>query len=166
MKIRLLALAGVAAVALSTPALAGDGWYLGLGAGWDHQNSMRFQPQSPLTPPPAPIYGKSSDSALIAGAFGYKFDNGIRLEWEDSYASHDFTGNISGSSSTTAAMINGIYDLPLGDNWMLSLGGGVGLGEERVHSKTTIISTTGTQTTTATGDLAIGKSLGLEWQAR
>ena len=32
MKIRMLALAGVAAVALSAPAHAGDGWYLGLAA--------------------------------------------------------------------------------------------------------------------------------------
>ena len=37
MKLRLLAMATVAAAALSTPALAGEGWYLGLGGGWDNQ---------------------------------------------------------------------------------------------------------------------------------
>ncbi len=37
MKIRMIALAGVAALALSTPAMANEGWYLGLGAGWDLQ---------------------------------------------------------------------------------------------------------------------------------
>ena len=42
MKIRLLAMAGVAAMALSTPAMAAEGWYLGLGAGWDHENGLAF----------------------------------------------------------------------------------------------------------------------------
>ena len=41
MKLRLLAMATVAAAALSTPALAGDGWYLGLGGGWDNQPGIR-----------------------------------------------------------------------------------------------------------------------------
>ena len=40
MKLRLLAMATVAAAALSTPALAGDGWYLGLGGGYDDQNGI------------------------------------------------------------------------------------------------------------------------------
>ena len=41
MKLRLLAMATVAAAALSTPAMAGDGWYLGLGGGWDNQTGIR-----------------------------------------------------------------------------------------------------------------------------
>ena len=37
MKIRSIALAGVAVLALSVPAAASDatGWYIGLGVGWD-----------------------------------------------------------------------------------------------------------------------------------
>ena len=41
MKLRLLAMATVAAAALSTPAMAGDGWYLGLGGGFDEQSGIR-----------------------------------------------------------------------------------------------------------------------------
>ena len=40
MNLRMLAMATVAAAALSTPALAGEGWYLGLGGGWDQQESV------------------------------------------------------------------------------------------------------------------------------
>ncbi len=40
MKLRLLAMASVAAAALSTPAFAGDGWYLGLGGGYSGQQSF------------------------------------------------------------------------------------------------------------------------------
>ena len=43
MKIRTIALAGVAVLALSGPAAASDatGWYLGLGAGWDHMGNIK-----------------------------------------------------------------------------------------------------------------------------
>ncbi len=34
MKLRMIALAGVAVAALSSPAIAGEGWYLGLGGGY------------------------------------------------------------------------------------------------------------------------------------
>ena len=42
MKLRMIALAGVAALALSGPAAASNatGWYLGLGAGWDHMGNV------------------------------------------------------------------------------------------------------------------------------
>src|SRR4051812_48160102 len=62
MRIRLIALAGVAALALSTPAMAAQGWYLGLGAGWDQQNSLKFH----SVPTPTNIQTiKSKDGALI-----------------------------------------------------------------------------------------------------
>ncbi len=62
MKIRMIALAGVAALALSTPAMAADGWYLGLGAGWDQQNHI----STTSTVNPA-YFGttKSSSGALL-----------------------------------------------------------------------------------------------------
>ena len=40
----------------------------------------------------------------------------------------------SGNSSVTADMLNLVYDIPLGDKWKLSLGGGVGGGDVRIHS--------------------------------
>ena len=51
MKIRLAALAGVAALALSTPAMAAEGWYLGLGAGWDNQDNINAHATSGTTIP-------------------------------------------------------------------------------------------------------------------
>src|ERR1700761_8483725 len=87
MKIRMIALAGVAAMALGTPAMAADGWYLGLGAGWDHQNGFN----GTSVPLPTTFTGKSksSDGPLIAGSFGYAWDNGFRLEDEISWSGHD-----------------------------------------------------------------------------
>src|SRR5579862_6561302 len=76
MKIRLAALAGVAALALSTPAMAAEGWYLGLGGGWDHQNGIRGT--SSVAPTVTGV-AKSGDGAIIAGSFGYAWDNGLRL---------------------------------------------------------------------------------------
>ena len=76
MKIRMIALAGVAALALSTPAMAADGWYLGLGAGYDQQNGIKLT----SVPCSDTFSGKtnSSSGALLAGAFGYGWDNGFR----------------------------------------------------------------------------------------
>ena len=63
MKLRLLAMATVAAAAFSTPALAGDGWYLGLGGGWDNQ--VGYNVKSVGTPS---VIGKTNakDSAIGA----------------------------------------------------------------------------------------------------
>src|SRR5690348_7403661 len=51
MKFRTIALAGVTALALCGPAAASDatGWYLGLGAGWDHLGNFRvkYEPAGP-----------------------------------------------------------------------------------------------------------------------
>ena len=30
-------------------------------------------------------------------------------------------------------MVNFVYDIPLGDMWKLSLGGGLGAGDARIH---------------------------------
>src|ERR1700754_4110802 len=101
MKIRMIALAGVTALALSTPAMAAEGWYLGLGGGWDHQNGIRGT--SSVAPTVTGV-AKSEDGAIIAGTFGYAWDNGLRLEAEDAYTSHDFSNPIGGSSSITSFM--------------------------------------------------------------
>src|ERR1700722_740657 len=135
MKIRMIALAGVAALALSTPAMAADGWYLGLGAGWDQQNHI----STTSTVNPA-YFGttKSSSGALVAGSVGYAWDNGFRLEDEIGWSGHDLknaTGAQNGYDSTTADMINLVYDIPLDENWKLSVGGGIGEGSLRIHAQ-------------------------------
>ena len=42
MKLRIIALASASLIALATPAAAGgDGWYLGLGAGWSKMDELK-----------------------------------------------------------------------------------------------------------------------------
>ena len=101
MKLRVLAMATVAAAALSTPAMAGDGWYLGLGGGWDNQPGIRG------TSVPAPTLfnqkTNSSDNFIGAVAIGYKWaDTGWRLENELAFTQHDLsTATATGSSTAT-----------------------------------------------------------------
>ena len=81
MKLRLLAMASVCAVALSTPALAGEGWYLGLGGGWDNMQSMTMRPANA----PATFNASAKDSGIGVISLGYKWTNGWRLENEIGY---------------------------------------------------------------------------------
>src|SRR6478609_2565417 len=101
MKLRLLAMATVAAAALSTPAMAGDGWYLGLGGGWDNQPGIR----GTSVPAPALFNQKtnSSDNFIGAIAIGYKWaDTGWRLENELAFTQHDLTLGASTVAPTGA----------------------------------------------------------------
>ncbi|MEP6829388.1 MAG: outer membrane beta-barrel protein, partial [Rhizomicrobium sp.] len=131
MNIRMLALAGVAAVALSAPAHAAtEGWYLGLGGGYDQMTSVKAQ----SAPFPANFTRVgNSDSGIGMASFGYSWASGFRLENEISYTSHDAKAPFGGSSSVASTMVNLVYDIPLGDMWKLSIGGGVGAGNARVH---------------------------------
>ncbi|HJW42305.1 MAG TPA: outer membrane beta-barrel protein, partial [Rhizomicrobium sp.] len=135
MKLRSIALTGVALAALSVaPAMANDtqGWYLGLGVGYDHMDPIHV-----VTAPPLSAHADlgQGDTALVAGSFGYKWASGLRLEFEAGYDSHDqhghnppFAGTLSGTNSLKSALVNFIYDWNLGSNWSLSFGGGVGAG--------------------------------------
>ncbi|HTC84306.1 MAG TPA: outer membrane beta-barrel protein, partial [Rhizomicrobium sp.] len=131
MKLRLLAMATVAAAAFTTPALAGEGWYLGLGGGWDSQTGYR------MTSVPAPaINGKlnSNDAAIGAVAIGYKWPEGFRLENEVAFTQHDTSLNGAGAFAATGGnqiisdMVNLAYDFPISDTWKLTVGGGLGVG--------------------------------------
>src|ERR1700749_3483926 len=100
MKLRLLAMATVAAAALSTPALAGDGWYLGLGGGWDNQPGIRG------TSVPSPTFTQktnSNDNFIGAIAIGYKWAEGWRLENELAFTQHDLSlaGGTGGNQITS-----------------------------------------------------------------
>lgn len=133
MRLRTIMLAGVAALFVS-PALAADGWYIGLGAGWDHLRDPTVVGDG--------IDGKlnTKDSAIVAATLGYKFDAPFRLELEDGWDRHstnDFTsGGLSfpsdGHAEVRSAMINGIYDVHVLPRIRLSLGAGAGVGNSRI----------------------------------
>src|ERR1019366_10008625 len=134
MKLRLLAMATVAAAVLSTPALAGDGWYLGLGGGYDGQNGI-----SGRSVPQPTAFGRTdhSDSAIGAAAVGYAWPEGWRIENEFAFTQHNISGtggiggsfaNGTGGDQISSDMVNLLYDIPLGDMWKVTLGGGAGIG--------------------------------------
>ncbi|HXB52841.1 MAG TPA: outer membrane beta-barrel protein, partial [Rhizomicrobium sp.] len=159
MKLRLLAMATVAAAALSTPALAGDGWYLGLGGGYDEQSGIR----GTSVPVPAAT-GKvgSTGSGIGEVSIGYAWaDTGWRLENEFAFTQHSisagatgFSASAAGGDQITSDMVNLAYDIPLGDTWKLSLGGGLGIGGFR-----------GALTTTGTNfDILRGGQTSFQWQ--
>jgi len=129
MNIRLTVLAGVASCMLAPPAFAGDGWYLGLGAGWDGRNDVQ------VSDPLGSGTLSTNDNALVIGSIGYKFPElPFRLETEGGYDWHnlrqfDFNGvsiPASGHSNLGSAFLNAIYDIPIADRWAISLGAGAG----------------------------------------
>ncbi|MGD0141820.1 MAG: outer membrane beta-barrel protein, partial [Rhizomicrobium sp.] len=132
MKIRMMALAGVAALALTGPALASDatGWYLGVTGGYDHMGQVEIRQSNPTFD----FNVKTQDSGLWTGTFGYKFDRHIRFEGEVGYNRHNLdttvlpSGTYSGHTSTLSAMANLFYDYPLSDRWTFSFGAGAGIG--------------------------------------
>jgi outer membrane protein OmpA-like peptidoglycan-associated protein len=152
MKIRSLALLGAVALALTSPALADEpGWYLGLGAGYDHLNQIHFRNNANLTNGWVP----QSDRALALSSFGYKWDAGLRTELELGYSWHSAAhtaGVTSGGESVSSALLNAVYDLKLGEDWALSLGGGVGVGDANAYWRCGGVKCLG------------GTAAGFEWQ--
>ncbi|HSM95420.1 MAG TPA: OmpA family protein [Rhizomicrobium sp.] len=133
MRLRTFMLAGAAALLVS-PAFAGDGWYIGLGAGWDHLRDPKVVGDG--------LDGKlnTKDSAIVAGAVGYKFASPFRIEFEGAWARHStgdfttggFTLPSSGHAEVRSAMINGLYDVRLMPRVRLSIGAGAGIGSDRI----------------------------------
>ncbi|HKD47042.1 MAG TPA: outer membrane beta-barrel protein, partial [Rhizomicrobium sp.] len=154
MKLRLLALATVAAAALSTPAMAGDGWYLGLGGGYDAQNGLSLR--SVPNPNALTVKAQSSDNAIGAIAIGYGFPGtGWRLENELAFTQHDISvSTASGGNQITSDMVNLAYDFPFADNWKFTLGAGIGVGGFRGALRTN-----GTQF-----DIFRGGNSAFQWQ--
>src|ERR1700679_2126454 len=83
MKLHAFAMAGAAIVALSIPAAASDyqGWYIGLGAGWDTSELVHAYSQ---TTPGSSYKIPFHDDALGLVTIGYRWDN-FRLELEGGY---------------------------------------------------------------------------------
>jgi hypothetical protein len=134
MKFRMFAMASVAALALSTPAMAGQGWYLGLGGGYDSQQDVNI---ASVTLPTYNGPATAKDSALGVASFGYAWHGGWRIENEIGYSSHDLSfKGLPGNNSVTSDLINILYDIPLSENWKLTLGGGAGVGTARFHINT------------------------------
>ena len=137
MKTRYLALTGVALLALVAPAAAGDGFYVGLGAGWDNQNNIRVDQ---LTPPPGSGEVQTNDGAVFAGTLGFKLPYWpIRLEFESGYDWHSVSnvqsGNAqfgaTGHANIASELVNAVYDFPVAPGW--NLYGGAGVGEGHVY---------------------------------
>jgi predicted porin len=189
MKNRLLAVAGLAALVLSTPAMAGDGWYAGVGVGFDHPTGVRFN--SPYASPPSSISVKNGDGAIVVPSAGYKWDIGLRIELDAAFSTTNnfnstymknatattpefinVVNKIGGSSSVVSTDLNVLYDLQISRKWSFTVGAGYGLGYSRIHPTATITSTPAGVTpqvnsgksTTTSGDLANGTKDGLESQ--
>jgi len=107
MKLRSIALAGVATAALCAPASASDytGWYLGLGVGY--QDPYLVHADSPATGPVKLAY---NPDAFGIGAIGYKWDMNIRTELELGYGGNTTdqqtsAGTLSGAPKVRAMQI-------------------------------------------------------------
>src|SRR5258706_13678268 len=82
MKLTTIALASASLIAFATPAAAaGDGWYLGLGAGWTKLNQVPYAAS-------VPGHINFTSTARVDGSAGYKWASGFRLELEDGYANY------------------------------------------------------------------------------
>ena len=119
MKLKSIMLAGVAAFALAGAAAADTpaGTYIGLAAGANWLEDYNF------------FGGKEADTGLyVGGMVGYKWDNGIRAEFEASFRENNFGFMRSTDTDFRAlsGMVNVLYDLDVGEGMALSLGGGVG----------------------------------------
>jgi OmpA-OmpF porin, OOP family len=135
MNSRIAALTGLLMALAAAPALAGDGFYVGLGAGWDGQSNISLDE---LRAPFATGQITTNDGAIIAGTLGYKFPViPIRLEFETGYDFHSassFSGfngasaGVTGHSNIASELFNAIYDLPVGPRWNLYAGAGIGPG--------------------------------------
>jgi outer membrane protein OmpA-like peptidoglycan-associated protein/opacity protein-like surface antigen len=151
MKLRSIALAGVATLALSAPASAStyQGWYLGLGAGWDWADNVKIESGGSF------VKARFHDDVLGVASVGYKWGD-FRFEIEGGYDQRgvrkDLPG-IDGGMSITSGMFNALYDIPLGDRFAISLGGGVGFGNVDPH----IVQA-------GTGWLIHGSNTGFMWQ--
>jgi outer membrane protein OmpA-like peptidoglycan-associated protein len=157
------ALASAATLALTSPSFADDpGWYLGLGAGYDHLNNQKLVFRSG-----SPPFGvvKFSDNAIGMVSGGYKFDSGWRFELELAFDEHKasrftcptlacpFKPAKSGTTNSSA-LFNAAYDFDLGNYWGLTLGAGVGVGDVNEYIKDSA----------GSFRFASGAHNGLEWQ--
>jgi outer membrane protein OmpA-like peptidoglycan-associated protein len=105
-----------------------QGFYVGLGVGYDRADNIEFAQQgSPNFQEP------TSNSALPEITFGYRFPNRIRLEEEVSWTQHDI-GNGVGHERLLSVLYNGAYDFKLSSKWDFTIGAGAGYGVADVRA--------------------------------
>jgi OmpA-OmpF porin, OOP family len=134
MKVHSIAMAGIAAWALSVPAAAGNatGLYFGFGAGWALMPGFT-QIETPTATgagAPADYETETGSSVTLNGSVGYRFDNRLRLENEFGTSMHDVDGGdlaFGGRVNVRSDFLNLSYDLPLAPRWDVTFGGGVGV---------------------------------------
>ena len=132
MKLRLIALASASLIALVTPAAAGDGWYLGLGAGWSKMDELKYQRAIPGGK------FKFDNAARFDAAAGFKWASGLRLELEDGYASYKVSSATTPAGALIARATGHIsvgtlmpvvaYDIPITPQFAFTVGAGAGAG--------------------------------------
>src|SRR5262245_9912255 len=83
MTLRTIALASAMFAALTGPAVAEEGVYIGLEAGWSTPSNLHVHDVN------ADGHIRLDDGALVGGSLGYKWTQGLRLEVEISYARYD-----------------------------------------------------------------------------
>ena len=133
----LSAATAVSLLVLAAPASSShvDGWYLGIegGGNWNTDVDMDVDSIDAFFGGGFPPAGTSFDTGwMVAGTFGHAWPH-VRLEFELAYRSnnHDtfatagvFTG--TGEFDEFTQMVNLLWDIDLGPNAALSLGGGIG----------------------------------------
>ncbi len=164
MKLRTVLLANAAALLacvgtlLPSPAYAGEGWYVGLGAGWDQLNNPKIQGDG--------LDGKlgTRDTAIIAGTLGYRIPGmPIRFEAEGAWDRHDTrsfadggtTFLTDGHAEVRSLMGNALYDVHVMPRVKLSVGAGAGVGQDRIKFADPL----------APGEFRTGMRTGFMWQA-
>jgi OmpA-OmpF porin, OOP family len=114
-----LLVAGTASADYTSP----TGWYMSLGAGANWIDDSDWSE-----------YGDDDDVGqfdfddgyIASGAVGYDFGQNWRVEFEVSYRDNDVS-NFNGIEVwELSQLVNVLYDVPLGGNWEVSVGAGVG----------------------------------------
>jgi opacity protein-like surface antigen len=105
-----------------------QGWYAGLGAGFDHLDNLKID--SPLGTGTV----KTNDSALVTGSWGYRFPDRFRVEGEIGWDQHGFGSGVGGHASLWSFLLNGAYDFKLGPRWDYTVGAGAGIGELGINT--------------------------------
>jgi outer membrane protein OmpA-like peptidoglycan-associated protein len=131
---REILLGSVAAIAMAGSANAATGWYMSLGAGanWIEDGDFRVYVDDTEIGAGSVKYERGY---VVSGALGYDFGEHWRTEFEVAYRDNDvksfapMPGDFDFSLPQVwelSQMVNVMYDVPLGGNWEVSVGAGVG----------------------------------------
>lgn len=135
-------LASAAALAMAALPASAEGtmtgcgcWYGGVSVGGN-----TLQGQSLLTAFSGTLSADFDTGWAISAQAGYRFHNGFRGELALDYRKNNVdsidyfgpVGDADGDVSQTSLMANVLYDIPLGDDFAVSLGAGVGLASANI----------------------------------